>query len=802
MSEHATQSGFARVSRPLLMAGGACALLALGALAGTALRSPDPLTTAGNHSDAPESTHAAAFAEFQPEHRPTETAGAPAAPTPSPATPLSDLQSAELFAHTDSAAVHPPALAGYSAAATAAPADLNSRDPLSAADADLTGTGAFGNQQAMADEHLRSGNYLPALRIYRNLHDAGSGAPAAPLLFRLALCAEAAGNHAEATDIYRQIRSRSSNEGWQGVALLGEARCLLAQQRHDLLQAELLRQVLLDESVASPAVHQELLHLLARSQWSLLHPAGSRDYLDDSQLAVPAWAPEAGRLLDDTPALLGQRAAAAEKLQLTILHPGQTTPDTLRLRVHSTSGPAERLLASLLQACQFSLEVTDAASRALSGHNLQLHVQDRRLSLILDGFTVPYGLCWQQNDRQIRLMTDTEVAAAELPALRLDMTERLLQTAIQEGATVRHCGYTRMALSALLFQRQKRADAAHVLRVQLESAPGSAIESTAAFNLGKCQLSLHQFVEARDAFLLAIDAAGGPPDLRAAAYMYTGRLQTELGEPRAAVSTMMRGLSLSQRTPLEADAALLLSSLYLFNGNPQAANDILMERRDLLQASPYHHAAAFLSAYARFTAAVLADRREREARSLVAAIAQIQPERQFGAHWCLLVSEAAEQTGLQRQSEHAALQLLALEPAAPLRNRAVLRLAADYRQDNRFREASQLLASLVPHETGQFSELAALRAAEVALQLGQPQDSIVHCRALLNQATSTEVRRAALKVMGSAYEKQQNHQAAVYCFAGLIPEAAQDAAPSQSSSPGSSSAATSESPAATSGGRP
>jgi tetratricopeptide (TPR) repeat protein len=240
------------------------------------------------------------------------------------------------------------------------------------------------------------------------------------------------------------------------------------------------------------------------------------------------------------------------------------------------------------------------------------------------------------------------------------------------------------------------------------------------------------------------------------------------------VGTCLRALALSEGTSLEPDAALLLASTYLLLGSPQGANGVLMERRSLLNQARYHDAAAFASAYARFSATVLADRREREARNLVSALSSLHPERQFGTHWCLLAAQAAEDIGLTQQAQEAYLQALSQVPPSALRNQVILKLAALYRTDERFQEASHLLTSLTPQEAGQFSQMAALRAAEISLDLGQPAETVSHCRRLMQQGTTPEVLRATLRVMGHAYEKLHNHEAAVYCFAGVVPDVAMD----------------------------
>ncbi|MFY8058714.1 MAG: hypothetical protein ACOVRM_13285, partial [Planctomycetaceae bacterium] len=59
------------------------------------------------------------------------------------------------------------------------------------------------------------------------------------------------------------------------------------------------------------------------------------------------------------------------------------------------------------------------------------------------------------------------------------------------------------------------------------------------------------------------------------------------------------------------------------------------------------------------------DKKEREGRSVVEAMVHLNPEKQFGAHWCLLAGDAADELGLAQQATDAYLMVLQLQPAKP-----------------------------------------------------------------------------------------------------------------------------------------
>lgn len=630
------------------------------------------------------------------------------------------------------------------------------------------------NLMTVADEQLASGSYVQAMRAYQAIRQKSQGTPGAAILMRLALCAEAAGRRAAAMEAYRKVASTQADAAWAGVARYGEARCLAAAKRHRGLQSDLLRRVLLDETEFVPTVRHEMLHLIGRDLWKEQSSMVSTDLLDDKTLTVPEWSADPARLLDELPLLIHETPTKAGPIQFQVLHFDDETPEGISVRLSCGTTRLEPLLQNLLNGCKLECELSPQALRQLQGRTQQIHVDDCRLATLLDGITIPYDLCWQQKNETIVIQHRDEATPEEFRQCRLRTAERLLRTAVTEGAGSRQTGHSRMALATLLYEQQRAADAVQFLQVQIESEPRSVVETEAAFNLGKCLMVLNERNEAREAFLRSIDAAGGLIDVKIAAYIFISRLLLEDDQGKLAVSNMMRGVALSEGTPMEAYAALQLGSAYLMNGNPQGANSVLMERREELIDGPGREAAAFISALARFRAAVLVDRREREGWSVVSALSEFKPESYCGGHWAVLVAEACEDLGLEGQATDAYLLALKKLPSCWLRDRTVMRLAARYQKDQEFEEARLLLATLTASEVNQMAFQAKLRSAEVSLEQNHPEDAIRTCRLLIDATDTPQLERAALRIMGKAYERRKNHQAAIYCFAGMLPEESQD----------------------------
>ena len=629
-----------------------------------------------------------------------------------------------------------------------------------------------------ADEQLASGSYVQAMHSYQELRRKSQGAPGVAILIRLALCAEAAGRRAAALEAYRKVAATQADPAWAGIARYGEARCLAAVKQHSGLQTDMLRRALLDESDFLPTVRNEVLHLIGRDLWQEQSTMESGNLLDDLTLTVPEWSADPARLLDEFPLLIHETPTTVGPIQFQVLHFDDKTPDGISVRLSCGNSRLEPMLKNLVSGCRLQLEVSSQASMRLQGRTQQVHINNSRLAVLLDGMTIPYDLCWTQKAELISIQHRDELTPEEFRRCRLNAAERILRIAVTDGATSRQAGHSRLALATLLYEQKRPSDAVQFLQVQLESEPRSVVETEAAFNLGKCLMALNERNESREAFLRSIDAAGGLTDVKIAAYIFVSRLFLEDDQSKLAISNMMRGVSLSEGSTMEPYAALQLGSAYLIFGNPQGANSVLMERREEMASGPGREAAAFVSAFARFRAAVLEDRREREGLAVVSALAEFKPENYCGGHWSVLVAEACEELGLDSQSNDAYQLALKKLPPSWLRDRTVMRLAGRYQKDREFEEARLLLTSLTTVEVDQMTLQAKLKSAEVSLEQNHPDDAIRTCRLLIDATDAPQLERAALRIMGQAYERKKDHQAAIYCFAGMLPEEAlQEASP-------------------------
>ena len=623
---------------------------------------------------------------------------------------------------------------------------------------------------AMADEELRAGNYSRALRIYQFALEHVDGVSEAAVRYRIALCSESAGSFAEANNLYQSVARRFSTLTWAGIARVGEARSLAALGSVEALSAGLMRRVILDETQFSPRVRGELLHVTGRAYCQAFVPNNVKHLMQDTGLVMPAWVTDPNQQLNLIPELLRESPPASVKtVTFEITQRTDNLPDSIFLKVHTPASDLAALMNSVCTRSGFTCDISDAAKVVLNGRTQQLHNNDIRLSLLFDGLCTPFGLTWTQQEGTIRIMTSTELPAGALAKYQRAAGKRLLRNALVVAPDSYHASFSRVSLGILQFQEQMFVDAAHSFQLQMQLEPRSVVEAETTFNLGKCFLAMGQIEDARIAFLQAVDSSSNNLDARVGAYLYIGRLQLEQGEFPAAVSSLIRALAVCRGTDLESPAALLLSTAYLMDGTPQGANAILMERRQKLDDGEYRGAAAFLSSLARFKAAVLPARREREGRDLVTALSRFRPETQFGAHWSFLHAEACLELGFTEMAVESYLQTIQSLPAAPLRERAMLAVAHQYRLDQRLDEAEGLLSALKMNRADSLGQKISLQAAMVALQQGRPDAAVQHCLHIVTDTDDVEVQRTALQTMGKAFQLQQNHRAAIYCFAGMLP---------------------------------
>ena len=632
---------------------------------------------------------------------------------------------------------------------------------------------SISRQIALADEWLSTGYFTRAKAGYYAVMHEVKGSALDGLMFRIALCSELIGEYPQALNEYQRLATKATSSVWSSASRLGEARCLAATGRTELLHTEILPMAILDESSFPVWIVGELLHLAGRTivpefedTTSLLN---RQRLLRNDGLAVPGTEVEPEDLLTLMDSRQNETYTASGPPIFKLLQNTGGTPDGCYLQLQQKNVSVRLLIDSILNECGFKVDVSTGANASIGQHGQTLFVTDRSLSLILDGICLKFGLIWKQDGETISLLTRDEAGVdADLVYDHL-VGERVLKAAVLSAPDSMHSDASQLTLGVMLFQDQLYADAAHAFQVYLERKPHAALVGVASFNLAKCCLKLQQPTEARKHFLRCIDDNKTTRDLRICAYVNLAELQLADGDTRPAISTLVRSLSQSRGHWSEVDCALMLASAYLLSDNPQGANSVLMDRRALIQLKPHVDAAAFISAYCRFRRAAEPTRVAREAEALVTSLSHIRPASLLGHHWFILTGAAYEEIGLSADAISTYVECLNSDPSEFLMAHCSLRLVDIYLEDGSVSQAAEILKAVPELQNIELRNQTRLKQAKVCQKQGDFKTAMALAEQLALDAEDPAIRKESLRVLGSLYEAMGNPRAAVYCYAGMVP---------------------------------
>ena len=653
--------------------------------------------------------------------------------------------------------------------------DLSSQEMTAAIVSELGASESIARQISLADEWMATGYFPRAKAGYYSAMPDVTGSALDGLMFRIALCSELLGDYSKALTEYQRLSTRATSSVWSSASRLGEARCLAATGRTELLRTEILPLAILDESAYPVWIVGELLHLAGRSivpEFSDMTSLQARQrLLRHDGLAVPAMLVEPEELLVLMDARENETYTSSGPPLFRLLQKTAGSPDGCYLQLQQENVAVLSLLDAVLKECEFESDISEAARIAVGQHGQTLFITDRSLSLILDGLCLKFGLVWEQDGGTLRFRSKDEAGIEVTSAYSHDVGERVLRAAVISAPDSHQSSASQLTLGVMLFQKKLYADAAHTFQLYMERHPHAELVGVASFNMAKSCLMLAQPDDARQHFLRCIDDNKTTRDLKICAYVNLGELQLAAGDTKPAISTLIRGLSQSRDHWCEVDCALMLASAYLLSDNPQGTNSILMERRSLLQLKPHVDAAAFLSAYSRFRRAAAPNRLAREAEAVVTSLSHLRTSLLLGEHWYLLMAAAYEDIGLHSDAIGVYQECLNSEPSEFIMAHCSLRLVDMYLQDGKPGLAEEILKAVPNLANPSMRDQTTLKKAVVAQMRGDLDTAVKVSETLAMEADNPSIKKAALKVLGSAYEQKGNPRAAVYCYAGMIPAA-------------------------------
>lgn len=627
-----------------------------------------------------------------------------------------------------------------------------------------------------SDEWLRMGYFSRALSGFETVMQHSDLKSVESIQFRIALCHEFLGDWSKAQQQYRVLAKSVHFPEIRNLARLGEARCLITRGDTELLKSQYFPAAILNETAYSTRVTGELLHLIGRAVvldtkergplWAEVKPEDSAD------LAIPDMDYSPGKILDE----LQKRQTTPNMSDLPVfqvLQRSVDSPDACFVKMNQPKVGVKALLTDMVDECGFRTTLSQDAEVAIQGHGQTLIVSDKSLSLLLDGICMRYGLVWVSSGTEISISTRQEADPTDAMEFTRSQTERLLRWAILTAPDSNQSHSSQLLLGVIHFDRGQYAEASHVFQIYLERHPHTLLTGLAAFNLAKCYLQNGQLDEAEEAMLRGVDHSHSTLDTRIAAYMQLGRIRLETGNIKAALSTLVRGLSQSRGHRSEGDISILLASAYLLADNPQAANSILMERRTLFKSADQKDTTAFLSSYCRLRRAADPARIARETRAVVSSLAHFRPSRMFGKHWYLLTAAAYEDMGLRDSA--ISTHIAALKDRLPefILAHCSVQLAELYISEAEYEKAKTLLESQPPIPNEKLRHRSMLSRTELAIRMERFEDAVKFASNVARESTDEPTTRQALSLLGQSYEKLQNFRAAVYCYAGMVPDTAQ-----------------------------
>lgn len=610
-----------------------------------------------------------------------------------------------------------------------------------------------------ADTDLKDGRFIQALSRYRSASEMMRPTP--HVLLRQALAAEASGDDPLAWESFLQASELDSLGRIGRVAQLGMARISTRLGNVNHAIHCLSRLILLQPCEEDPAILEESVHLLAHLRCGGV--SNDRvEWKDLQRLALPAlkltpdrWSQYAE---DDT-----QEAHSAQSISRVERKPGITVqpnmdgkhPDQVWITAAIPDQDVHLSIEAVCLCMGWKLQL-DAESRPL--------IEGRVVGLDFDRLTIGYfldlvlhdtHLKWSYENRTIFIRPQTESVISN------DVQSRACRVALAVAPRHPWSGSTLLAMAKLAMSADDPIEATRWLEQALRVFPRSDLSSVLYFNLGKARLAMNQIKAAQLAFQRSVDSGHSQPCL-APAYLFLGRLQLEQSELRSASTSLSRCLAIGPHWP---EAAHLLAVAQLRSEHPVNANTILMDHRALFVEPHDRDIAAFLSACARYRHATTEPSKDLEAREIVRTMGPMTQTRSFSTALPMLVADISRELGLENAAIEIAREILDVEYDHACREQAGL-LVCELTDDR-----DELAA-----ETG--SELWRLRAwlrhGVNGLDRRNPQLVVSRCQRLLSNELPLHEREQCLRTLGSAYESMGQHLEAVYCFAGVPPELAQD----------------------------
>jgi tetratricopeptide (TPR) repeat protein len=437
--------------------------------------------------------------------------------------------------------------------------------------------------------------------------------------------------------------------------------------------------------------------------------------------------------------------------------------------------PAMEVLRRAAAGAGMLLRLSEDAQTRLQERTLRTDCRRLPAAVVCDAILDPLELIWQVAEKTVVVSSASMASVEEIGRYRQQTAERTLRFACEIAPDHPWAAASQIELGRVHAASGALEVAARDVAQALESYPRSEFNLEAWFNLAKLQLRLGKMNAALASCIRAADVAGGQP-LESACYLYVGRVQLEMDHPRDSVPALTRADALAKGTPLEPTAALMLSAAYFLLENYPRANQVLLDHGASFRANASLDRAAFLSALIRYRGARDDTDRVREGATLIGALTNAQSAGGFGGHWNYLIALGFRDAAMPTEEAAALRRGLECGRLFPLQHRMRALLLDD---------SAPLISSQTAKEVTELRSRpqtllaqALLADASQAARRGGADETLRLCRQILEQPDVPEpCRREALQLMGRTYQMLGDHERAIKCFTGLVPDPPPAAAP-------------------------
>ena len=463
----------------------------------------------------------------------------------------------------------------------------------------------------------------------------------------------------------------------------------------------------------------------------------------------------------------GPQTAVAIEPGVAVLYRLGPRPAQTQVRIALTRQSLLEIIEVVAEATGLRVNWTEEARTRCQVPGRPVLAENCSLATLLDHLLIPVGVAWTWADGQVLVRRPQGIDNQELSRVMWERAERAARFASSTHPSHRLAPFVYLTIGNASFRRGDHASAEATYRqlLQLPASGPTRIEAT--FNLAKALWNTGKQHEALQMFYRAADMGQGHP-LRAAAYLYAGRLLLESGKITESIRPLMRAASLAQTELGKQAAAVTLSSAYLLADNPHAANTVLMRFRQTLDGNDFEGIAALVAAFARLQVAKPEDR-FRHGRAVVTSLHHVSPTDFFGSFGYLVVGRAFEATGLLQQMADVYEAALAADLPIWIKNETQLALAEHRIEIGDYQPAQQLLAKLVDSPRTDLSVRASIDLARIDLMQNREDRCLSAGQRLLKRELAESEKTAVLLLMGRAHQVRSEHYEAALCFAGMVP---------------------------------